>query len=90
MVDPKPKYERSHALIVGINDYKVASPLSYAVNDAQAVADMLRSTFNFDPSNTTILLDQEATRAAIHRAFLDLSGDNTHIDDRVLGFVWKL
>ena len=33
----KPQYDASHALIVGIDHYMTASPLSFAVNDANAV-----------------------------------------------------
>ena len=41
VTDTTATYHRSHALIIGVNDYAVASPLGYAVNDAEAVADVL-------------------------------------------------
>jgi len=43
----KPKYEESHALVIGINDYAFASPLYSAVSDAQAIANILKNTFLF-------------------------------------------
>lgn len=37
-VSLKAHYIESHALVIGINDYMHASPLEYAVNDAQEFA----------------------------------------------------
>lgn len=84
MTKTSPSYNRSHALIVGINDYHKAPPLGYAVNDAEAVAEVLQSKFEFASEDIYILLDKEATRAAIHKAFLNFSSDFTHVDDRLL------
>lgn len=81
-----PLYARSYALIVGINAYKNASPLGYAVNDAEAVAEALREKFSFASDNIRVLLDKNATRANIHKAFLDFSGDATNVDDRLFVF----
>ena len=65
-----PKYEKSHALIVGINAYKNGGPLLHAVNDAVAVADALIGKFNFAAENVKVLLDAEATRDKILWEFL--------------------
>ncbi|MCO6045829.1 caspase family protein [Aeoliella sp. ICT_H6.2] len=81
-----PKYRRSHALVIGINDYKHASPLGYAVNDANSVADFLRTNFSFASKDVQVLLDQDATRSAIHKSFLRFSGEATHVDDRLFVF----
>jgi uncharacterized caspase-like protein len=43
----KTKYSGSRALIIGIDDYALAQPLSYAVSDAQAVRDVLVSDLGF-------------------------------------------
>lgn len=86
MTGTSPVYNRSHALIIGVNDYTSASPLGYAVNDANAVAEILLNKFEFDANDIHILLDKDATRTAIHKAFLDFSGDSTHVDDRLLVF----
>lgn len=62
----------------------MASPLGYAVNDAEAVAELLRGKFGFDATNIKLLLNRDASRSAIHKAFLDFSADATHVDDRLL------
>ena len=43
----RPVYETSRALIVGINEYPKLSPLSYAVNDAQGIREVLIQDFGF-------------------------------------------
>jgi hypothetical protein len=54
------------ALCVGINDYPgVGSDLRGCVNDANAWADLLRQNFGFPDANVTLLLDGQATKAAI-------------------------
>uniref|UniRef100_UPI003AB3B811 caspase family protein n=1 Tax=Acinetobacter guillouiae TaxID=106649 RepID=UPI003AB3B811 len=42
----KTDYSNSYALIIGINNYQNVSPLGYAVNDAQEVAEVLISKLN--------------------------------------------
>jgi|688.fasta_scaffold82560_5 hypothetical protein len=86
MTAASPHYENSHALVIGINKYQRASPLGYAVNDAEAVAHTLRRRFSFPAENVRVLLNEDATRTAIHKAFLDLSGDATSVDDRLFVF----
>ena len=77
-----PTYTQSHALVIGINDYLEAGPLTYAVNDAEAVSEILQAKFNFPRENITLLIDQEATRAAILENYMNFrtTGEN----DRVL------
>jgi hypothetical protein len=41
----KPHYKHSWALVIGIDNYKNASPLSYAVNDAREVRDVLINVY---------------------------------------------
>ena len=82
----QPKYAQSHALVIGINSYKVAPPLSYAVNDAQAVGDILKANFGFPAENVHLLLDQDATRASIMEKFMSLTSQGTGINDRVVFF----
>ena len=75
-------YESSLALIIGINKYKKASPLQYAVKDAEEVAKVLVKSFNFDQKKITLLLDEEATKANITQSFLsyvNTSNDNDRI-----------
>ena len=43
-------YNNSHAIIIGIDEYRNASPLGYAVADATAIAEILVSNFGFPPN----------------------------------------
>ena len=78
------KYSESHALVIGINKYKSAPPLGYAVNDAIAIARVLSDKFSFQ--NVHLLTDQEATRSAILERYLSLACDGTNADDRAIVF----
>lgn len=80
----KPRYTNSRALIIGINNYVSASPLFYAVNDAEEMRDVLISKLNFPADNVTCLVDAEATKANILRSFMRLSLDGTELDDRII------
>src|SRR5262245_7646980 len=64
-VPVRPGYDRSHAIVIGINRYVTAPPLGYAVSDAEAVADVLLR-MGFAESDIHVLLDEDATRTAIH------------------------
>ena len=79
-----PSIQASRALVIGINRYSKVAPLSYAVQDAQAVADALIKDFAFPTTNVQILLDQSATRNGIMRAFL--AYEECASDDRLLVF----
>ena len=70
------------ALIIGINDYndpKIPN-LETAVNDASAMAKLLRERYGF---KTKLLLDRKATKEAIYRALRSLAS-STKPDDSVL------
>lgn len=58
-----------HALVVGINDYKYINKLENAVNDAQVVAQVLKEEYGFE---TTVLLEEQATRDNIMRALNEM------------------
>ena len=78
-----PAYGASWALVVGINDYRHAPPLSYAANDARAVADALpRLGFQ----HVRLLLDEQATKAAIERVIYDEFQRGMGPDDRLFVF----
>lgn len=81
-----PGYSGSHALVVGIDEYQTATPLGYAVSDARAVAELLQSRFSFPAESVAVLLNEEATKQSISRAFFALSGEATRMDDRVVVF----
>jgi len=81
----KPIYEKSWAIVVGINDYSnEQGRLLNAVNDARAVADVLRDTHSFDEIYT--LYDHDATRRNIMSWLRDELPNRTSEDDRVLFF----
>ena len=82
----KPHYANSRALVVGINQYKNAEPLSYAVSDAEAIRDVLISELDFPKKNVICLLDAKATKQNILRAFFSFAGIDIDLDDRVVVF----
>lgn len=61
------KTQHPHALLIGINHYPAlpGKDLQGCVNDAQAVAALLRTRFGFPEKNIALLLDAAATRAGI-------------------------
>jgi uncharacterized caspase-like protein len=79
-------YDKSHALIIGINEYAFAPPLRYAVSDAKAIADTLKTRFNFADDSIHLLLDEQATRSAILEKFMNLTSAGTTVNDRVIFF----
>ena len=84
-VSLKAHYTESHALVIGINNYMHASPLEYAVNDAQEVAFVLEQEHEFAPENIKLLLNEDAQRDKIISTFLNYA-DRSHPDDRLLVF----
>lgn len=79
------RYANSWALIIGINAYSHVGQLTYATNDADAVANILPS-LGFPSSKTIVLRDAAATRHAIHSAYISFHTEASHSDDRVLFF----
>ena len=80
-------YDRSYALVVGIDDYESSSvpKLRYATNDARSISALLESDFGFNPQNVITLLDSSASRKGIMLAF-DRLRRKAKSDDRVLVF----
>lgn len=70
------EFGRYHALVIGINDYKNLPRLETAVNDASAVADLLRQKYAFEVS---LLLNP--TRSQVIRALDGLRGKLTERDN---------
>lgn len=71
---PHTQTPNSYALIVGISDYKnfgaeIGGDLPGARNDARDWRDVLVAQKGFDPANIHMLLDLEATKAAIEKEF---------------------
>jgi len=80
-------YEKSWAIVIGIDDYAKWPKLEYASRDAQAIADTLTGQFGFPSSQVIVLKNREATRNNILAAFHDrLSDGRTQKNDRVFVF----
>ena len=82
----KQSYEASRALVIGINDYKNASPLGYAVSDAEEIKQILIDEIGFDADNVISLLDSEATKNNILKAFHSFTSEYIQVDDRLIVF----
>jgi len=79
-VEPQPvHFGRYHALIIGNNAYTNLSPLKTAVNDATAIADLLRTTYGF-----TVTLLTNATREDIITALDQLRASLTEQDNLLI------
>lgn len=79
-------YAASHALIIGIDKYAKASPLSYAVSDATEIRSLLVSEFGFPEKNVTYLADDAASKDQILKAFFRYTKPNVGLDDRIFVF----
>lgn len=62
---PSCGYNRSYAVVIGIDDYAAWPKLQYAVKDAESVASLLVTSFGFQKDAITILKNGEATRKGI-------------------------
>ncbi len=82
----KKKYTNSRALVIGINNYKHASPLAFAVNDAVEFKNALVATLGFEEANITLLIDDAATKSAIFTSYMRLAREDVELDDRVVVF----
>ncbi|SMC20427.1 Uncharacterized protein, contains caspase domain [Andreprevotia lacus DSM 23236] len=82
----KTHYGISRALVIGIDEYQTASPLSYAVSDAVAIKELLVSSLGFSELEVTTLTNEAATRQAILRAFLRFANEDIGLDDRLIVF----
>ena len=76
-------YNKSWAVIIGVNEYEHVKPLDYCVDDANSIQNILIENFDFAPENTLILTDEQATLKGIKNAF-DKIMKEAGKDDRVL------
>jgi formylglycine-generating enzyme required for sulfatase activity len=83
-------YRRRHALVVGIDTYEDPRypDLAYAAADARAVAGLLVERYGFRPEDVRLILDQDATRAALAEALDEWICDRARVgeDDLVVFF----
>ena len=82
----KTGYDASRALVIGINKYQKAPPLSYAVSDAEAIKEVLTDKLGFEAKHITYLTDEAATKDNILKEFHSFTTDDVSVDDRVLVF----
>jgi hypothetical protein len=77
-------YKNSHAIIIGISNYKEETPLANAYNDAAAIKRVLQEKYDF--KNVTTLFNEEATGEKIREMLQDTLRDESRIGhkDRVL------
>ena len=78
-------YDKSYAIIIGIDDYQNISNLDYAVNDAESVKEMLINQFSYKEENVKLLINENANKINIEQTLSDISllaGEN----DRILVF----
>jgi formylglycine-generating enzyme required for sulfatase activity len=76
-------YDKSWALVVGINKYKEWPQLDYAVNDARSVGELLINKFGFRREKITYLFDGEATLGSIKDKLFSIL-QKSDKNDRVL------
>src|SRR5215831_1120592 len=82
----EPRYVDSWSLCIGINSYQYASPLSFACNDARAIALALSQSFGFKKDNVRVLTDEEATKKNILAEFSRFTLQNIGSNDRLVVF----
>lgn len=82
----KTSYGESRALVIGINEYQHAAPLSYACNDATEIRNLLVNELGFHSENVICLLDDQATRDGILRSYFRFTKDDIGLDDRIFIF----
>jgi hypothetical protein len=62
-------YKNSWAVVIGINDYIRAPKLKYAVRDAEEFTEVLLNYYGFKRENIVKLINREATKENIMKAF---------------------
>ena len=65
-------YSESWALIIGINDYQNVDPLSYAVDDAIAINNILTEKYGFKKEHIKLITNEEATKDNIMNGFQEI------------------
>ena len=66
-------YDKSYAIIIGIDEYETISDLDYAVNDAVAIKEMLINQFNYAQEDIKLLINEDANKDNIVDALSDIS-----------------
>ena len=66
-------YDDSWAVIIGINEYEHVDKLNYAVQDAEAIKNLLVSNFNFPKEHIIMLIDEDATLSNIRTKLFEVA-----------------
>ncbi len=80
------KYTNSRALVIGIDKYKNAPPLSYAVSDAEEISSIIVKEFNFAKENVSCLFNKDATKEKIVKTYMTYTSEEIVEDERILIF----
>lgn len=89
LLTAKSRFTAGHAVVIGIADYRYASPLPDAVrNDARDVADILTSESycGYRQDNVHLLLDEDATLAGLRTALESVAKASGPSDSVVIFF----
>tara|TARA_B100000029_G_C17554298_1_gene951197 strand:+ start:65 stop:1486 length:1422 start_codon:yes stop_codon:yes gene_type:complete len=76
-------YNKSWAVIIGIDDYQNVKPLDYCVSDANSIESIMIEKFGFDKDNIFKLVNQEATLNGIRNTFSKIMKEAGK-DDQIL------
>ena len=76
-------YDNSYALVIGIDKYENVDKLNYAVQDAEAIKNLLVSSFNFPEKQIIMLTDKEATLDNIRTKLFEVA-TSVNESDRLL------
>jgi TolA-binding protein len=80
-----PYYRTSHALLIGINQYRHVDTLAFAVKDVEDVRVVLVQLYGFPTEQIVTLTDGQATKGAITDALAALANpERVGTQDRVL------
>jgi len=82
----KTKIGKNFLLIIAIDNYVHCRPLNNAVKDAQKIAELLLTKFQFERSHSAFLYNESATEENIHKKFEELAETITPNDNFVLYF----
>ena len=85
-IDFNPATAKNFLLVIGIDTYKYWKPLSNAVNDSQDLKYVLTTKYTFEPENTILLNNEEATRKIIYEKFKELIGKIRGNDNLMIYF----
>ena len=73
---------KNFLMVIGINKYEHWPELNNAVNDAESVKEVLLGKYDFDNAETTVLINEDATRNNIYHAmrkYIELVGPNDNL-----------